>query len=206
MVAVLTGCASTSSASRVPVAGQTEGSPAASPSVTAGRSRPVVTRRASRCTRHQLAVSFGPVGAASGVESARVRLTNVSARPCRLAGYLTVQRLTSFGSPVATRVVHAGSSTGVFPDPGTHRFTVRPGASASALLGWGDNPGTSVSGRPAKPCRASNLLRVRLPDRNRGVIIATGKPSGPLAANRINACGGRLTLTALQDRPSPRRM
>jgi hypothetical protein len=206
MVAVLAGCASTSSASRVPVAGQTDGSPAASPSVTAGRSRPVVTRRAPRCTRHQLAVTFGPVGAATGSVSAAVRLTNLSVRPCRLVGYLAVQRLTFSGDLLETRVVHADAGMGVFPDPGPHRFTLGPGAAASAMLGWGDSPVPTVTGRPLVSCRPSYLLRVRLPDRDRGVIIATGKPSGPLAANRINACRGRLTLTALQDQPSPRRM
>jgi hypothetical protein len=202
----MAGCASTSSPGPVPVAGQTGGSRAASPAATAGRSQPVVTRPAPRCKRHQLAVSFGPVGAASGAESARLRLTNVSVRSCRLAGYLTVRRLTSSGDLLETRVVHADAGMGVFPDPGSHRFTLGPGAAASAMLGWGDNPATTVSGRPLVSCRPSYLLRVRLPGPNRGVIIATGKPKGASYDDRIEACGGRLTLTALQDRPSPRRM
>jgi hypothetical protein len=119
-LAALAGCAATPSASRVPATGKAEASPSASRAASAGRAQPVVTRRASRCDPHELAVTYRPVGATSGAVSATLTLTSVSARPCRLAGYLTVQRLASSGAAVATRVVHAGSGSGVFPDPGPH--------------------------------------------------------------------------------------
>jgi hypothetical protein len=165
-----------------------------------------MTQRATRCTRHQITVSYGPVGAAAGSVSAAIRLTNLSARPCRLAGYLTVQRLTSSGSSLATRVVHAAAGMSVFPDPGPHRITLDRSATASAMLGWRDNPATTTSGRPLESCRPSYLLRVSLPGRNHGVIVATGKPNGTRYDDRIEACSGRLTLTAVQGRPNPKKL
>jgi hypothetical protein len=134
---------------------------------------------------------------------APVRLTNISSRPCRIGGYLTITRLSSTGRRFATHVAHRGSYNEVFPDPGTHRFILRPAAVAAAMVSWADNPVTTLGGRPLESCRPSDLLRVRLPGERHSVTMQTGRSHGPQQANRISACGGQLTLTAIQDRRNP---
>jgi hypothetical protein len=163
----------------------------------------VVDGRTSKCTAAQIGLSFGSVGGTAGTEMAPVRLTNISSLPCRIGGYLSISRLSFTGGQVPTHVSHRGSFNGVFPDPGPHRFTLRPASVASAMVSWIDNPVTTLGGRALESCRVSYLLRIRLPGQRSSRMLRTGRLHGAQQANRIAACGGSLTLTAIQDRRDP---
>jgi hypothetical protein len=149
------------------------------------------------CGAGDLRPGWGPVAGTAGTEGAALRFTNVSARACAVRGYLTLWRLNAAKRVMTTRVHRGGSLNGVFPDPGPSRIVLRPGKKTSAEITWRD---TSTSGQA---CRRSFYLRVTLPRESAHLLARTGRSSGPGLNNAISACGGHLTLTALQRGAKP---
>jgi hypothetical protein len=152
---------------------------------------------ARSCGVDDLRASWGPVAGTAGTEAAALSLTNISSTTCVMRGYLGLRRLSAARQVMTTHVQHRGSLNGVFPDPGARRIVLAPGKPTSAEITWRDN---STSG---SVCRRSFYLRLTLPSRPARLTVRTGSAHGPGRSNAISACGGDLTLTALQPGPRP---
>ncbi|MEV5826772.1 DUF4232 domain-containing protein [Spirillospora sp. NPDC052242] len=83
--------------------------------------------------------------AAMGLRGMRVTLVNCGDAPRRLNGYPALRVLDGAFKPFEVRVVEG---TNTVPDPGPQAITVRPGASASAVVVWRNTVthGTNVNG------------------------------------------------------------
>jgi Protein of unknown function (DUF4232) len=138
-----------------------------------------------RCTTGGLAVwvGVGPGGAQAGSTSYPLELTNVSGRTCHLFGFPGVSALAGKSQ--------AGSAAGRDRSAPEHTVTLRPGATAHAVLRIAD-----VSAFPPGTCRpvAADALKVYPP----GAFRAATVPF------RFRACSAKgpvfLHVTAVQPR------
>jgi hypothetical protein len=158
--------------------------------------------RPRRCGASDLRGRWGAVAGTAGSEMATLTLTNIDDLPCVLDGYVRLRRLGADHQPIVTQVHRGGSDNGVFPDPGPRRIVLAVDHSAVAQLSWGDNP-VQRAGHPADACRSSFYLVVSPPGQGATLTIKTGDRHGPARSNRVDACGGDLTVTAMQPGPRP---
>jgi Protein of unknown function (DUF4232) len=142
-----------------------------------------------RCHTRDLAARTGDIGAALGSAGTTLTLTNTSSHGCTLYGYVGLVRLIHARQPMAT-TLRRGRST-IYSDPGPHRVTLAPGATASVGIGWGDNP---VGNETERSCRRSRYLEITPPDETIHLVIRT---------QPIAACGGYLSVTAMQPGSKP---
>jgi hypothetical protein len=154
------------------------------------------------CTASDLRGSWGAVGATAGTEAATLTLTSIDDLPCVLDGYVTTRRLDADHQPMPTHVHHRGSYNSVFPDLGPRHIILDLAGEASTELSWANLTPTR-HGRAIETCRPSQYLTVDPPNQSMGLTVRTGRRHGPGRANRIYACGGELTLTAMQPGPKP---
>jgi hypothetical protein len=113
-----------------------------------------------------------------------LRLTNRSARPCLIGGYVGLLRLDVHGRPVQT-VVHRGSGY-LFHSAQPHNIILAPGHSVFAGVEWLNGP---VDNEPASCSTAGHDLEVTPPNETTHVTIYAP----------TSACdSGRLSTTALQ--------
>ncbi len=159
--------------------------PSSSPSPAAASPppSPSTAPRARRCRTSDLGIAVGQYGAGLGNAGAVVTLTNDSATPCQVFGYLGLLRLDRHRRAMLTHL-NRGSSM-LFTDPGPHRVLLAPGRTASAGIGWVDNPGPSD---PPNGCPASTYARITPPDETTAKIV-----SAPIAA----CYGATVYVTAL---------
>ena len=109
---------------------------------------------------------------------------NVGSTTCEVEGYLGLRLVDAKGHAIPTSL-RRGSSM-IWPtDPGPGVVVLPPGSSASAGLGWEDNP---VDGDPPSGCPASRYLDVTLPHETTTVRVPA----------QVGACNhGSLVVTAL---------
>jgi len=100
-----------------------------------------------RCHTSHLSVVFVDADAAAGHIADRFHLTNTSAAPCQLYGFVGAQMLDATGQPLPTQVRRNG---GFFANqPGPADVPLMPGQSAEFLMMWGDVPVGDESRCPA---------------------------------------------------------
>lgn len=147
-----------------------DGAPPAlpSPSRPAGAVRPSAVPGAGsgsgRCATSMLSAALRAAGPAAGNRYAFLTLTNRSAAPCRVYGYVGLGLIGSDGRPLATQVVRLAP-----PQPAS--ITLRPGGSAYTRLHWSvvAGPGEPQHG----PCRpAPGQVWVTPPDERSHLTIA----------------------------------
>jgi hypothetical protein len=119
-----------------------------------------------------------------GSAGTTLTLTNTSGHGCTMLGYVGLLRLNHSRQPMATTLQRRRSM--IYRDPGPHPVTLAPGATASAGIGWGDNPAGNETERS---CRRSRYLEVTPPDETSHLVVRTPP---------ISACGGYLSVTAMQ--------
>jgi hypothetical protein len=116
------------------------------------------------CGTFQLHLDGGWTGVGLGNVATRITLRNVSSRGCVLEGYPGVVLLAADGTPMTTHDTPATSGAYLFPAVVPHRVALVPGATASFMLGYGDNPtGATIDEPYAQACPASAAVRVILP-------------------------------------------
>jgi Domain of unknown function (DUF4232) len=116
------------------------------------------------CSTPILSAALRPAGPAAGNRYAFLTLTNRSAAPCRVRGYVGLALIGPDGRPLPTRVVRLAP-------PAPASITLRPGGSASTRLHWSVVPG---SGEPEHgPCRpVPDQVWVTPPDERSHLTIA----------------------------------
>jgi hypothetical protein len=91
------------------------------------------------CRGEQVAISLGQPDAAASHRGMPIKLTNKGGTPCVLTSYPDVAFDDTAGWAMEVLLVQGGSFA--TKDPGVHRVTVLPGASAEAFLGWNAQAG-----------------------------------------------------------------
>lgn len=86
------------------------------------------------CRGEQVTISLGQPDAAAGHRGMGITLKNTGGTPCVLNSYPDVAFDDSAGWAMEVLLVRGGSFATT--DPGLHRVTVLPGATAEAFLGW----------------------------------------------------------------------
>jgi hypothetical protein len=146
--------------------------------VTMSASAPAASVR--RCTAADLSARRNPAPGGLGHAGFILVLRNASSHTCALTGYPGLQRLTTSGRRVLT---HVRRGTGyLFRDRGPMRVVLRPGATASDGVEW------RSAALGSRACRTSQRLEVTPPDATRHLTIRAA----------VNACGGRISVTALR--------
>jgi len=120
------------------------------------------------------------IGAGLGHVGVLFTVHNVSATPCRLAGYPDLRLLASNGNALPTTVHDAATGTYLFPAVAPHRVALRPGGYAVFELEYGDNPVGSQSSEPyATACPTASQAQVTLPGASAGTAVpASMAPCG----------------------------
>lgn len=136
----LTGCSST-----MPPQGPTGTSPTTTAGGTASSlPTPVTSPRGETttvCDGADLSAS-GDFGAGAGNDGFLISLTNISASPCALSGYLRLVDAEEAGP--ALHVSHGSSM--LYADPGPHSVVVAAGARASFGIGYAEAGGCAAGG------------------------------------------------------------
>ena len=86
------------------------------------------------CHGDQVSISVGQADAATGHRALGIRLANVSEQPCVLGAYPDIAFDDATGWAVEVSAFRGG--TFMTKDAGVSAFTVQPGESATASLGW----------------------------------------------------------------------
>jgi len=124
----------------------------------------------------QLSLSVGGGNAAAGTVGRPFIFTNASQTTCALFGYPGMQRLSSAGQPVQTRLVWT---------PGVEQTVVLPpGGTASFLAWWHDQTGY------ATPCPTSQRIEVTPPNAYSYLTVAVpieACPDGTINVNAVTA-------------------
>jgi Protein of unknown function (DUF4232) len=153
-----------------------------------------------RCRTAALSGTTGVPDGAGGAGTVTLYLRNVSARPCILRGYVSVELLDAHRREVHTRTEHGGAGDGVFPNPGVRLVRLEPGGVASAQLGWDDTPGIKNGRQQA--CPSASYLAIKPPLNHRRIVAPIWQ--GPrIDLRTIRPCGSVVTTTALQPGPRP---
>lgn len=124
---------------------------------------------ASDCRTSQLRITLSRTGAVTGVEGGYLRFTNRGAGKCRISGWPSAVAVEASGKTIRSHHAIHGTMLGAWsyrlPLPS---LTLKPGASAYAVIENGDNPVRNST----KPCPTARGLRVAPPGDSRQVMLS----------------------------------
>ena len=195
---VMTACGS----QNPPGAASSATSSAASPASTAISSSAPSTADPGTCVTSELKISLTDSSALAGQAGGYLKFTNDSGTPCRMSGWPTVIGLTATGHATRLRRLQSsmfGAWHYTAPPPAV---TLRPGASAYAIVAADDKPAGDNTRCPAPYVR----LRVSPPGDSGSVTISAWLPG---AVSYLPAClsadgsptAGTSTITTLASLP-----
>ncbi len=140
------------------------------------------------CSTYDLHMGGGFTGAGLGNVETQVTLRNVGRRGCVVEGYPGVILLAANGSPMPTHATPGTTGAYMFPAVTPHRVALRPGDTATFMLGYTDNPfGASANEPYSVACPPSIAIRVILP----------GTRQFGTAAVPMGVCGGSLLVSPI---------
>jgi Domain of unknown function (DUF4232) len=115
---------------------------------------------APRCSTSQLRIALTHTGAVTGVEGGYLRFVNRTRGDCGISGWPTAIAVEANGRTIKAHHAVRGTMLGGWsyrsPLP---VITLKPGASAYAVIENGDNPVQN----PTKPCPKARRLRIAPP-------------------------------------------
>jgi Protein of unknown function (DUF4232) len=139
-----------------------------------------------RCYSNQLTVSPYQTSGAAGHRVMQIRFGNSSMRACSLYGYPGFQLQDARGKALPTRAVWA---TGYFfAARPKHSVRLAPRGNAYFVIEWTHIP------TPGQACPTARGLRVTPPNAFTSIQV-------PLVSFGIDACGGILTSTPVEEEP-----
>ncbi len=168
-------------------------SPAANPAVSSVPlhvfpSAPPASMAWPTCSTFQLHMAIGWTGAGLGNVATQITLTNVSRSSCTLEGYPGVELVGAGGRLLPTHATAATIGDYMFPAVVPHRVALTPGAVATFMVGYGDNPSGAAVNEPYDvACPVAVAVRVILP----------GTHEYGTAQGSIAPCGGVVSVSPI---------
>ena len=156
--------------------------------------RSQITPTAPTCQATQLSIAQAAISGATGHLAVALRLHNASARSCTLKGYATIVLLDAARRPLLT-VLQWGTGGFFMPFNRPVRLvTLAPGGNAYMAMGWTHIP------QPGQTCPLAPYLLFLPPGAASALLVAEGQSSVP-AYGPVDACGGQLTVSAVEPTP-----
>jgi hypothetical protein len=140
------------------------------------------------CRGSQMTASAPWTGFGLGNVAVLVRVRNAGATACRLEGYPSVRFLARDGTALPIRSTEAADGAYLFPAIEARRVGLRPGETASFMIGGTDTPGGVDAQLPYDvACPPSTAISITLP-----------AASEPVRAGlRAQLCGGRVEVSPI---------
>jgi hypothetical protein len=155
--------------------------------LTVGAHSPARTAAAATCQGTQLAIAPDFSSGATGHIGIELRLHNVSAQACTLQGYATIVLLDGARQPLLTVLRWGPGGFFNFNRP-VRLVTVAPGGNAYLAVGWAHIP------TPGQSCPLAPNLLLLPPGASKALLVA-------LLHGGIDACGGQLSISAVEPTP-----
>ena len=134
------------------------------------------------CTQKQVHIVVSKGLAAGGNEGAVLTFTNISAIPCRLSGYPTVEAFEATGTPTTARHTPSGYLGGLYSQGSIPVVNLKPDGVASATIEAIDHP---LDG--GRRCPTYSHLLVGVPNEVPTVRVSAALPD---EGTNLSACAG----------------